>query len=359
MPLARKESVVLSDAELVRAAQGGDAASLGLLLERHRAPLYGLALQILGYGPQAQDAVHDTFLVALRKLDQVREPAAVGGWLRSVLRNVCRMRLREGQGEILFDELPRYVEERSHEPSAEESIDRLAVREWVWTALATLPEALRVAAMLRYFGSYSSYEEISAVLGVPVGTVKSRLNQVKAKLADSLLETAGLAHGEARQLADSRARFFGAAYDEYNRGQGYELLLSAFSDDLVMDFSDGTSIFRGYEFMIEDLEGDLEVGMKMHPRNVVASKEVTIIECDIENPPDDPSHCPPAISQVAFYRDGKIRRMRWHLPPRPTREDGREETSRRPWTPEEVERRLRRTADRPAEISDLATGPRT
>ena len=359
MGLRRRESVVPSDAELVRAAQGGDAVSLGILLERHRAPLYGLALQILGHGPQAQDAVHDTFLVALRKLDQIREPAAVGGWLRSVVRNVCRMRLREGQGEILFDELPRYVAERSHEPSAEESIDRLAMRDWVWTALATLPEALRVTAMLRYFGSYSSYEEISAILGVPVGTVKSRLNQVKVKLADSLLRTAGLAHGEARQLAESRARFFDAAYDEYNRGQGYEILLSAFSDELVMDFSDGTTILRGYEFMIEDLEGDLGVGLKMHPTKVVASREVTIIECDIENPSDDPFHCPPAISQVAFYRDGKIRRMRWHLPPRTSREDGREETSRRPWTPEEVEQRLHATDQPTIETSDLATGQRT
>ena len=62
--------------------------------------------------------------------------------------------------------------------------------------------------MLRYFGSYASYEEISAILGVPVGTVKSRLNQVKVKLADVLLETAGLEHGEARRLTESQTRLF-------------------------------------------------------------------------------------------------------------------------------------------------------
>jgi RNA polymerase sigma-70 factor (ECF subfamily) len=55
---------MLSDADLVRAAQGGDATSLGLLLERYRAALYGQALGILGYGPQAEDAVHDAFVVA-------------------------------------------------------------------------------------------------------------------------------------------------------------------------------------------------------------------------------------------------------------------------------------------------------
>ncbi len=155
---------MLSDAELTRLAQRGDAASLGILLERHRAPLYALALSILGYGPQAEDAVQDTFVVALRKIDQVRDPVAVGGWLRTVVRSVCYTRLREEQAKISFDELPLRTERGFSESSAEESIEQLAMREWVWTALSELPEILRVTVMLRYFGSYSSYEEISAIL---------------------------------------------------------------------------------------------------------------------------------------------------------------------------------------------------
>ncbi|MDQ3910820.1 MAG: sigma-70 family RNA polymerase sigma factor, partial [Actinomycetota bacterium] len=142
----------MGDAQLARAAQNGDAASLGVLLERHRAALYALALRILGRGSEAQDAVQDTFLIALNSIDQLREPEAVGGWLRGVLRNVCLMRLREKRGEILFEGIPPRVGERSFEPSAEEAIDRLALREWVWAALYELPEVLRVTAMLRYFG---------------------------------------------------------------------------------------------------------------------------------------------------------------------------------------------------------------
>lgn len=52
----------------------------------------------------------------------------------------------------------------------------------------------------------------------------------------------------------------------------------------------------------------------------LASRGVTTIECDIQNQPDDPHHCLPAISQVAFHRDGnirRIRRIRRHLAPRP------------------------------------------
>ena len=89
---------MLTDTQLARAAQSGDAASLGVLLERHRAPLYVLALRFLGYGPDAQDAVQDAFLTALRTIDRLREPEAVGGWLRGIQRNVCLRRLRERQG---------------------------------------------------------------------------------------------------------------------------------------------------------------------------------------------------------------------------------------------------------------------
>lgn len=308
---------MLSDAELVRAAQAGDTTSLGLLLERYRAPLYGLALRILGHGEQAQDAVQETFLVALNKIDGVREPDAVGGWLHAILRNVCRMRLREDQGKIPVEGLPQHIEEKSSEPSVEESVDKLALRDWVWTALGKLPETLQVTAAMRYFGGRASYEEISAALGVPVGTVKSRLNQVKTKLAEALLQTAGLEHSETRRISESRARFFEAAYEEHNRGEGYDTLLSAFSEDLVLSISDGTFFPYGYEFMVEDTEGDLEAGRKVYPTDVVSSKDVSIIDCEVENSPEEPFHCPPSFSQVAVYRDGEIHRMHWYLAPRP------------------------------------------
>jgi len=316
--------VVINDAELVREAQRGDAASLGILLERQQAALYALALRLLAHGSEAQDAVQEAFLIALGEIDQVRHPEAVGGWLRTVVRNVCLRRLRERQKEIPLEEVPQRVESGFSESSAEEAIDRLAMREWVWTALAELPEALRVTAILRYFGSYASYEEIATILGVPVGTVRSRLNQVKAKLAAALLKTAGLEHDEARLLAKSRIRHFGEATEEYNRGESYEMLTSGFSEDFVWTYADGT-VGRGHAFL-DGFAEDLEVGIKMRLTNVLASKDVTVVEGRFENPHDDPSHCPPATSLVYFYRDGRIHLVRQYYAPRP--EEDRRDHSR-------------------------------
>jgi RNA polymerase sigma factor (sigma-70 family) len=307
---------VLSDAQLVREAQRGDTACLGVLLERHRAPLHALALQILGHGPQAQDAIQDTFVIAMKKIEGLREPEAVGGWLRAILRNVCLMRRREDRGEIFYGELPWRLESGLSESSVEEAIERLALGEWVWTALSELGEPLRVTAMLRYFGSYSSYEEISAILGVPVGTVKSRLSQAKAKLAEALLKTAGLEHDEARRLTESRSRYFEAAFEEINQGQGYEIFMDAVSEELTWAFPGGR-IFYGHEVMANEFEGDLEAGMRIRLTNVVASKDVSIYEADLLNPPDNPLRCPPATAGVFFLRDGLAHRVHQHFAPYP------------------------------------------
>ena len=63
--------------------------------------------------------------------------------------------------------------------------------------------------------------------------------------------------------------------------------------------------------------------MKLHLTNVIASKYVTVVEDNLENPPDHPYHCPPATSQVYFYRDEQIHLMREYFAPRPEREGQR------------------------------------
>ncbi len=306
----------LSDGDLVLAAQAGDVASLGLLFERYRVSLHALALGIVGYGPQAQDAVHDTFLIALRRLDTLHDPGAVGGWLHAVTRNVCLETLRRASRLVPLDALPHRDLIPAAEASLDEQIDQLALKEWVWTALSTLSETLRVTAMLRYFGSRSSYEEIALVLGVPVGTVKSRLSQVKIKLADALLATADLDHSDARRLSDVATDYFTAATDQMNRGDGYALFADAFAAEPALYLPNGMML-RGRRHLVEDLDSDMTAGIRMHLSHVHASANVTILEATFENPADDPTRCPPATTQVHYQRNGKTERIRLYFAPRP------------------------------------------
>lgn len=309
---------MLSDAELARAAQSGDVTCLGILLERHRAALYALALRMLRRPPDAQDAVHDAFLVALRNIDRLREPETVGAWLRGIVRNVCLRQLRSRRSELFVDEVSPQLELRLAESPVEEALDQLALREWVWAALAELPETLRVTAMLRYFGSYTSYEEIAVILEVPVGTVRSRLHQVKIRLAEALLRTAGLASDaddEASRLTEHVACMFVDGMKTLNRGELSSTYLSMFAEDVTGAF--GEWPFQGRRMFEWALRQNIVDGVKVHPTSALTSPGVIVLEATFENPPDGPSHCPPAMAWVTLLGDGKAQRTRVHHAPRP------------------------------------------
>lgn len=305
---------MLSDKELFLAAQKGDATSLGILLERYRPRLYALALRLLGYGFRAEDAVQETFLVALCKLHQVREPAAIGAWLHTVLKNTCRMYRRSDRESLPVEKLAESVWDHQIAESFEHHLDHLALRDWVWTALATLPETLRVTAMLRYFSRYNSYDEIARLLGIPVGTVRSRLSQAKIKLAGKLLETAAVTDSTARQLAESRADYYTEAWNKLYQGER-DRFLALYEDDLLLVLS-GDKMAQGRSRWAQEVNDYLASGARFYPEPVMASSDITIIEGRLEEPLDKPFHCPPGVTFVHFHHGDKTCRLHQHFAPR-------------------------------------------
>ena len=161
-----------TDTELVAAARSGDVAGFGVLIERHRARMLAVAVSLLGWNPGTEDVVQDASIIAMRRLDQLRDPAAAGPWLMAITRNAARMRLRTPDRETPVDLLTL---ERAHPgPSPEEILDGHAFRDWVWSAVNELSEPLQVPLLLRYFTPATSYEQMAAVCDVPVRTVRSR-----------------------------------------------------------------------------------------------------------------------------------------------------------------------------------------
>jgi len=303
-----------SDAELAVAARGGDGACLGLLLERHRARLHAAAWRMVGYGPDAEDAVHDTFLIALRHITALNDPQAVGAWLLAVLRRCCLQQLRRRRGEILTAEVP---ERPGESASPEQRLEEHALPEWICQALQNLSEPLQATAMLRYFGSYQSYEEVAAIMGVPVGTVRSRLAEAKRKLADSLLETAGLLDPDLSLRSRRQQRFYGEIFRGLNQHGERDRFLSHFAEDLHLVLG-GKSVL-GRSFLASEIDGDAKAGVRLEPQRVLGTGPVIVIEGSFVNPPEDPFHCPPGVALVIFRQAGRARRLHLYLSPRPPR----------------------------------------
>src|SRR5437879_9193444 len=86
---------------LTRDAQAGQVAALGALLARHQAGMRATATAILGHGPDAEDAVQEAALIALRRIGDVRDPAAVGPWLRMVAADGGAQRLPDASARAL------------------------------------------------------------------------------------------------------------------------------------------------------------------------------------------------------------------------------------------------------------------
>jgi RNA polymerase sigma factor (sigma-70 family) len=147
------KSTAPRDSELVHAARAGDVSSLGVLLARHEAGTYAVALSLLGHSHSAGDAVQDAALIALRRIGDLRDPEAADPWLRTVVRNACRSHLRRTSSIPVADLAFAEARDRRHGPPEDpaEILDRHVLRDWIWSALEELTSTLRLVAMLRYF----------------------------------------------------------------------------------------------------------------------------------------------------------------------------------------------------------------
>jgi RNA polymerase sigma-70 factor (ECF subfamily) len=272
------------DAALVRAAQAGEAAALGALFERHRARLHAVAAGMLGQA-DAEDAVQDTILVALRRIGELREPAAVGGWLTAILVNTCRAQLRRPAHAPAEPSPPR--------DTVLEAIERSAVADWLWAALERLPEAQRLVVTLRHFSAATAYAAIAEICDVPVGTVRSRLHAARSRLADDLLASAGAAH-PGRDSIRGWSLAPAAALRSFQRSGDPRELDAAFACDLGFRMADRVER-RGLPQLAAGLARDFDDGVTARTQRVIPGERIAIVELLLENPRDRPLHCPPAV----------------------------------------------------------------
>ncbi|RKN34410.1 RNA polymerase sigma factor [Micromonospora musae] len=294
-----------TDADLVRAAQVGEVSALGLLLARHRSAMLAVAITLLGYGPDAEDAVQDATVVALRRVGDVRDPEAVGPWLRAVVRNVCRA--RRARHDLPLDD-PLAAALRSPEPDPAEALERHALRDWVWHALEQLSPPLRLVLVLRYFTGVTTYQDIADACGVPIGTVRSRLAEARDRLARAVLATAEAAHDDSASLTSARWRRAEETLSAARRGD-LGTFAAYWSPTLEGHWPRGDRSF-GRRRVLGVLERDLGAGVHHHLANVVAGRDLTIWEIELVNPADDPFHCPPRAVWIHHLESGRAQRCR-------------------------------------------------
>jgi RNA polymerase sigma-70 factor (ECF subfamily) len=178
------EPVVERERPVLRVVDDRAAAFRGLV-DRQLDGAYRLAAVILGDRVEAEDAVHDAAVAAWRAFDDLRDAARFEAWFRRVLVNGCRDRLRARARHRVVD-LGRELGESEH-PTVADAAESAATRDLLERALGVLDPDHQVVVALR-FGADLTVPAIAATLGVPEGTVKSRLHHALGRLRSAMQE---------------------------------------------------------------------------------------------------------------------------------------------------------------------------
>ena len=171
--LARRLRMQGAEENLLRRARNGEREAVALLFGRSRQQIVALCFHVLRDREAAEDAAQEVLLRAFEKMPGFRGESEFATWLYRLALNHCLEQSRKSTRRAGLDE--RALEAPQHAPDPTAQIDtRLAVER----ALDQLAEVPRLMLILREWHELS-YEEIAAILRVPVGTVKSRLNHAR------------------------------------------------------------------------------------------------------------------------------------------------------------------------------------
>ncbi len=168
---------------LISRSRAGDTRAFDGLVEQHQDRVYDLAYRITGHHADAQDAAQDAFVKAYLALATFRGDASFSTWLHRIAVNAALDAVRRrSPGKSATVEAAC----TTTDPLADRA-ERVEVRERIHRAIAALPLDQRTVVVLRDVQGWS-YEEIAAIVEVPVGTVRSRLARgreaLRADLAD-------------------------------------------------------------------------------------------------------------------------------------------------------------------------------
>jgi len=176
----------VSDRDLLAAHVDGDPDAFATLFRRHRDRLWAVALRTLGDPEQAADALQDAMISAVRRAGTFRGESQVTTWLHRIVVNACidaARRAKVRAAEALPEDVDRMP--ALADPAHTDPVDRIAERDAVRAALATLPDEQRAALVLVDMEGYP-VAEAAAILDCPPGTVKSRCARGRARLVPLL-----------------------------------------------------------------------------------------------------------------------------------------------------------------------------
>lgn len=181
----------IDETALLLAARNGDQRAFAQLVGAHRTHVWAVCLNICTDQHDAEDALQNTLVAAWQNLHKFRGESRFSTWLHRVAANNALMVVRKRKPNTRITDFtdPDQPVQLVDDDGGDRFDERIALRDAVRQALGRLSEDQREAVVLREYGDMS-YADIAAHQGVPVATIKSRLNRARTHLAELLRDHA-------------------------------------------------------------------------------------------------------------------------------------------------------------------------
>ncbi len=184
-----------TDEELIERFQHGDLYAFDMIVRRYKDQLLNFVYRFVGNMEEAEDIVQETFLRVYRNRQAYKRIAKFSTWIYTIAGNLARTELRKRKRRRIFSITDLGYEDKDYEISdevfnPESHVDSRMQEEIIQREINKLPPKFREVIILRDVQELS-YEEISKILNVPIGTVKSRVNRGRLKLQERLTKILG------------------------------------------------------------------------------------------------------------------------------------------------------------------------
>ncbi len=172
----------MDDKQLFAKARNGDMTAFEQLVMLYQSKVYNLAHKLTGNYDDASDAAQEAFIKLYKSLGSFKEQSSISTWIYRITYNVCIDRLRQNKRHMVA-EADETVADRS--PTPDDVVIANDDRRRIHEAIRRLPEEYRAAVVLRDVNGHS-YDEVAAILGCSLGTVKSRISRGRGLLKEYL-----------------------------------------------------------------------------------------------------------------------------------------------------------------------------
>ena len=186
--LNMKDDFKLSDEKLIALFQSGDINAYNELVERYKERLFNFVLRYFNNKEQAEDVVQDTLIKLYTHASYYKNVAKFSTWIFTIAKNNALTELRKNKRkrtESLWTEDGNPLDINSKEQSLDQKTHNEFAINQLNRFLDEIPENFRMAVVLRDFQELS-YDEISKILEIPIGTIKSRINRGRIQLAEKM-----------------------------------------------------------------------------------------------------------------------------------------------------------------------------